>query len=162
MATRSALSRLSLTATRSMESTRGATRYFSDDKGKILSEEERAAENIYIQKMERERLEKLKLKQEKEKAEKEKQGADKVGMIVTLLLCVTPMTIFVPLCCIDCPVMSSIPKIVSLRFHVQFCVTDCSSVSKHNWRKPESLMGGSSAPNNDDLAAAIVIRNKSL
>lgn len=32
-----------------MESTRGATRYFSDDKGRVLSEEERAAENVYIQ-----------------------------------------------------------------------------------------------------------------
>ncbi|XP_034929121.1 uncharacterized protein [Populus alba] len=77
MAPRSALSRLSLITIRSMESTRGATRYFSDGKGRVLSEEERAAENVYIQKMERERLEKLKLKQEKEKAEKEKQGADK-------------------------------------------------------------------------------------
>ncbi|KAI5575520.1 hypothetical protein POPTR_010G240401v4 [Populus trichocarpa] len=77
MATRSALSRLSLITIRSMKSTRGATRYFSDGKGRVLSEEERAAENVYIQKMERERLEKLKLKQEKEKAEKEKQGADK-------------------------------------------------------------------------------------
>ncbi|KAJ6323182.1 hypothetical protein OIU77_012924 [Salix suchowensis] len=48
MASRSALSRLSLTATRSMQSTRGATRYFSDDKGRVLSEEERAAENVYI------------------------------------------------------------------------------------------------------------------
>ncbi|KAL9388365.1 hypothetical protein Peur_016970 [Populus x canadensis] len=73
MATRSALSRLSLITIRSMMSTRGATRYFSDGKGRVLSEEERAAEN----KMERERLEKLKRKQEKEKAEKEKQGADK-------------------------------------------------------------------------------------
>ncbi|KAJ6717474.1 hypothetical protein OIU79_005621 [Salix purpurea] len=72
MATRSALSQLSLTAIRSMKSTRVATRYFSDGKGRVLSEEERAAENVYIQKMERERLEKLKPKQEKEK-----QGADK-------------------------------------------------------------------------------------
>ena len=75
MAMRSALSRLSVV--RSMESTRGATRYFSSDKGRILSEEERAAENVYIQKMERERLEKLKKKAEKEKAEKEKESADK-------------------------------------------------------------------------------------
>ncbi|KAJ6428730.1 hypothetical protein OIU84_020407 [Salix udensis] len=48
MASRSTLSRLSLTATRSMQSTRGATRFFSDDKGRVLSEEERAAENVYI------------------------------------------------------------------------------------------------------------------
>ncbi|XP_057462829.1 uncharacterized protein At2g27730, mitochondrial-like [Actinidia eriantha] len=47
-------------------------RYFSDDKGRVLSEEERAAETIYIQKMERERMEKMKLKAEKEKAEKAK------------------------------------------------------------------------------------------
>ncbi|KAJ4720574.1 putative F1F0-ATPase inhibitor protein [Melia azedarach] len=75
MAMRSALCRLSVT--RSMQSTRGATRYFSDDKGRILSEEERAAENVYIQKMEREKLEKLKQKAEKEKLEKEKESADK-------------------------------------------------------------------------------------
>ncbi|KAJ6349846.1 hypothetical protein OIU78_006103 [Salix suchowensis] len=77
MASRSALSRLSLTATRSMQSTRGATRYFSDDKGRVLSEEERAAENVYIKKMEKEKSEKQKLKHEKEKAEKENQGSDK-------------------------------------------------------------------------------------
>ncbi|KAF2318256.1 hypothetical protein GH714_003721 [Hevea brasiliensis] len=53
----------------------GATRYYSDSKGRILSEEERAAENVYIQKMERERLEKLKRRAEKEKAEKD--SADK-------------------------------------------------------------------------------------
>ncbi|KAL3718066.1 hypothetical protein ACJRO7_003241 [Eucalyptus globulus] len=53
----------------------GATRLFSG--GKILGEEERAAENVYIQKMERERLEKLKHKAEKEKAEKEKEAAEK-------------------------------------------------------------------------------------
>ncbi|CAN6579950.1 unnamed protein product [Malus baccata var. baccata] len=35
--------------TRSMESSRGAIRYLSSGKGKILSEEERAAENVYIQ-----------------------------------------------------------------------------------------------------------------
>ncbi|KAJ9175404.1 hypothetical protein P3X46_013962 [Hevea brasiliensis] len=73
MATRFALSRLCIT--RSMDSTRGATRYFSDGKGRVLSEEERAAENVYIQ--ERERLEKLKQKAEKEKAEKEKESAEK-------------------------------------------------------------------------------------
>uniref|UniRef100_A0A2C9VJT4 Uncharacterized protein n=1 Tax=Manihot esculenta TaxID=3983 RepID=A0A2C9VJT4_MANES len=47
MASRFALNRLCIT--RSMESTRGATRYFSDGKGRVLSEEERAAENVYIQ-----------------------------------------------------------------------------------------------------------------
>ncbi|CAA0814383.1 F1F0-ATPase inhibitor protein- putative [Striga hermonthica] len=48
-------------------------RYFSDGKGRILSEEERAQETVYIQKMERERMEKLKKKAaEQEKAEKEK------------------------------------------------------------------------------------------
>ncbi|XP_059317586.1 uncharacterized protein At2g27730, mitochondrial-like isoform X2 [Lycium ferocissimum] len=45
-------------------------RSFSD--GKVLGEEERAQENIYIKKMERERLEKAKQKAEREKAEKEK------------------------------------------------------------------------------------------
>ncbi|KAL5721242.1 hypothetical protein ACHQM5_013828 [Ranunculus cassubicifolius] len=58
--TKQALNRL-------MESSRrtGLPRYLSD--GRILSEEERAAENVYIQKMERERLAKLKAKAEKEK-----------------------------------------------------------------------------------------------
>ncbi|KAF3320738.1 Mitochondrial ATPase inhibitor, IATP [Carex littledalei] len=49
-----------------------APRYFSDGKGRVLSEEERAKETVYIQKMERERLEKLRKKMEKEKAEAEK------------------------------------------------------------------------------------------
>ncbi|RXH93356.1 hypothetical protein DVH24_013932 [Malus domestica] len=39
--------------TRSMESSRGAIRYLSSGKGKILSEEERAAENVYTQKVRR-------------------------------------------------------------------------------------------------------------
>ncbi|OAY39039.1 uncharacterized protein LOC110624402 isoform X2 [Manihot esculenta] len=77
MATRFAVSRLCITRSRSIESTWRATRCFSDDRGRILSEEERAAENVYIQKMERERLAKLKQKAEKEKAEKEKQSSDK-------------------------------------------------------------------------------------
>ncbi|WVZ91666.1 hypothetical protein U9M48_037809 [Paspalum notatum var. saurae] len=38
----------------------GARRLLSDSKGRVLSEEERAKESVYIQKMERERLEKLK------------------------------------------------------------------------------------------------------
>ncbi|URD74302.1 hypothetical protein MUK42_10101 [Musa troglodytarum] len=54
-----------------------SSRFFSDGKGRVLSEEERAAENIYIQKMERERMEKLKKKQEKENAEAEKAKTEK-------------------------------------------------------------------------------------
>ncbi|XP_016447489.1 uncharacterized protein LOC107772502 isoform X3 [Nicotiana tabacum] len=45
-------------------------RYFTDGKGRVLSEEERAKETVYIQKMERERMEKAKLKAEREKADK--------------------------------------------------------------------------------------------
>ncbi|WCJ19110.1 hypothetical protein M5689_001415 [Euphorbia peplus] len=49
MATRLSLSlslkRLNLT--RLMQSTPAATRYFSDGKGRVLREEERAAENVY-------------------------------------------------------------------------------------------------------------------
>ncbi|XP_073130940.1 uncharacterized protein [Henckelia pumila] len=59
-----------------MEGSRGTwalgPRYFSDGKGRVLSEEERAQETVYIQRMERERAEKLKKKAELEKAEKEK------------------------------------------------------------------------------------------
>ncbi|XP_008787624.1 uncharacterized protein LOC103705611 [Phoenix dactylifera] len=55
----------------------GAPRYFSEGTGRILSEEERAKEAVYIQKMERERLEKLRRKLEKERMESEKSGADK-------------------------------------------------------------------------------------
>ncbi|XP_050208763.1 uncharacterized protein LOC126659515 [Mercurialis annua] len=77
--TRFSLSRLGGISS-SMFSTRGgstATRYFSDGKGRVLSEEERAAENVYIQRMEREKLEKLKQKAEKEKAEKYKESTQK-------------------------------------------------------------------------------------
>ncbi|CAN6439205.1 unnamed protein product [Victoria cruziana] len=57
-----------------MERASRGGRYFSEMKGKVLSEEERAAENVYIQKMERERMEKLKQKAEKEKhSEQEKE-----------------------------------------------------------------------------------------
>ncbi|CAN1140036.1 hypothetical protein LINPERHAP2_LOCUS11634 [Linum perenne] len=84
MATGSALTRLGGTRSllrlgfvRSMDSTRTSTRYFSDAKGGVLSEEERAKETVYVQKMEREKLEKQKLKAEKEKAEKEKENAEK-------------------------------------------------------------------------------------
>ncbi|XP_022746140.1 uncharacterized protein At2g27730, mitochondrial [Durio zibethinus] len=80
MVMRSALSRFSTASRyRSMESSRGAVRCFSDGKGRVLSEEERAKENVYIQKMERERLDKMKKKAEKEKAEKEKEGAEKTN-----------------------------------------------------------------------------------
>ena len=48
MSMRSALSRVTVSLTRPMESTRCATRYFNDGK-RILSEEERAAETVYIQ-----------------------------------------------------------------------------------------------------------------
>lgn len=58
-AARSAITRLGLArslgesqigASRSVESTRGpAIRCFSDDKGRVLSEEERAKERMYIQ-----------------------------------------------------------------------------------------------------------------
>ncbi|KAJ0973403.1 hypothetical protein J5N97_021362 [Dioscorea zingiberensis] len=51
------------------------SRYFSDGTGRILSEEERAVENVYIQKMERERMEKMKKKAEKERAAAEKATA---------------------------------------------------------------------------------------
>ncbi|XP_038999099.1 uncharacterized protein At2g27730, mitochondrial-like [Hibiscus syriacus] len=49
--------------------TRTAVRYisrrFSSGSGKVLSEEEKAAENVYIQKTEREKLEKLARKEQK-------------------------------------------------------------------------------------------------
>ncbi|KAI4302265.1 hypothetical protein MLD38_038039 [Melastoma candidum] len=53
---------------------RGAVRRFSEGKGKILSEEELAAETVYIHKMEREKMEKLKKKKQME-MEKDKIGA---------------------------------------------------------------------------------------
>ncbi|KAI4351337.1 hypothetical protein L6164_005712 [Bauhinia variegata] len=77
MAMRSALSQRSLSLTCSMESSRGALTRFFSDKGRVLSEEEQAKENVYIQKWEREKLEKQKQKDEKEKAEKAKGDADK-------------------------------------------------------------------------------------
>ncbi|XP_077235744.1 uncharacterized protein LOC143877526 isoform X2 [Tasmannia lanceolata] len=81
MAMRSAISRISMS--RSVGGIPKASRYFSDGNGRIFSEEEKAAENIYIQKMERERLEKLKLKAEKEKkpAEKEKSEVSTAHVI---------------------------------------------------------------------------------
>ncbi|XP_019427681.1 PREDICTED: uncharacterized protein LOC109335892 [Lupinus angustifolius] len=64
---------------RSMDSTsRGAmSRFYSSDKGRVLSEEEQAKENVYIQKWERERLEKQKQQGDKVKSEKDKDIADK-------------------------------------------------------------------------------------
>ncbi|MED6193977.1 hypothetical protein PIB30_024155 [Stylosanthes scabra] len=63
---------------RSMDSTsRGAFSRFYSDKGRVLSEEEQAKENVYIQKWERERLEKQKQQAEKEKAVKDKDASDK-------------------------------------------------------------------------------------
>ncbi|XP_042486896.1 uncharacterized protein At2g27730, mitochondrial [Macadamia integrifolia] len=75
MAMRSVVRRVPLN--RMMEGGRRFPRYFSDGKGKVLSEEEKAAENIYIKKMEKERMEKLKLKAEKEKAAAEKETSEK-------------------------------------------------------------------------------------
>ncbi|KAL3338246.1 hypothetical protein AABB24_030408 [Solanum stoloniferum] len=73
----SGLRRLTEGANVALRSSVSGLRYFSD--GKILGEEERAQENIYIQKMERERLEKAKQKAEREKAEKEKADKQKAG-----------------------------------------------------------------------------------
>ncbi|CAO2190288.1 unnamed protein product, partial [Urochloa humidicola] len=50
----------------------GGRRPLSDGKGRVLSEEERAKEGVYIQKMERERQEKLKKKLEHEKTDADK------------------------------------------------------------------------------------------
>ncbi|KAF8395407.1 hypothetical protein HHK36_019353 [Tetracentron sinense] len=73
MAMRSIVRRISLNPL--MEGTRRAPRFFSD--GKVFGEEEKAAENIYIKRVERERLEKLKLKEEKQKAAAEKEKSEK-------------------------------------------------------------------------------------
>ncbi|XP_062223174.1 uncharacterized protein LOC133922038 [Phragmites australis] len=55
-------------------------RYFGGNAtGRVLSEEERAAENVYIQKMEREKLEKLRRKADKDKAEAAKRAAAAKG-----------------------------------------------------------------------------------
>ncbi|KAL7107943.1 hypothetical protein ABFS82_06G084400 [Erythranthe guttata] len=79
MALRSVVSRSELCRLMesSWRSSASGIRYFSDGKGRVLGEEERAQETVYIQKMERERLEKLKKKAEQEKSEKEK--SDKAG-----------------------------------------------------------------------------------
>ncbi|XP_027934730.1 uncharacterized protein At2g27730, mitochondrial [Vigna unguiculata] len=76
MAMRSWVSRGSIT--RAMDSTnRGAFSRFFSDKGRVLSEEEQAKENVYIQKWERERLEKQKLQGNKVRAENDKNAAEK-------------------------------------------------------------------------------------
>ncbi|RRT79113.1 hypothetical protein GW17_00010761 [Ensete ventricosum] len=66
------LARSSVAAAKEVAAPR-SSRFFSDGKGRVLSEEERAAETIYIQ-----RLEKLKKQQEKENAEAEKAKTEKV------------------------------------------------------------------------------------
>ncbi|KAM7268829.1 hypothetical protein ACFE04_010995 [Oxalis oulophora] len=86
MAMRSSLSGLAVNRTRLMDSTRGSMSRFFSDKGRVLSEEERAKETVYIQKMEKERLEKLKLKAEKEKAAKEKEASEKLYLHCRVIL----------------------------------------------------------------------------
>ncbi|KAF5777816.1 hypothetical protein HanPI659440_Chr12g0459051 [Helianthus annuus] len=78
MAMRSTMTSRASLLLRAMDSSssRSSYRFFSDQ-GRVLSEEERAAENVYIKKMEKERLEKQKLKAEKEKAKAEKENAEK-------------------------------------------------------------------------------------
>uniref|UniRef100_A0A0D9VGN3 ATPase inhibitor n=1 Tax=Leersia perrieri TaxID=77586 RepID=A0A0D9VGN3_9ORYZ len=79
MATRTAVARVATVARRMEEAGgvggRRVARYFSDGTGRVLSEEERAAENVYIQKMEREKLEKLRRKADKDKADAAKRAA---------------------------------------------------------------------------------------
>ncbi|CAD6245625.1 unnamed protein product [Miscanthus lutarioriparius] len=76
MAMRTALSslpaRLRAPAAPASAAATGGLRLLSDGKGRVLSEEERAKESVYIQKMEKERLEKL-----KKRLEQEKSGNDK-------------------------------------------------------------------------------------
>ncbi|CAL0316450.1 unnamed protein product [Lupinus luteus] len=68
---------------RSMDSTsRGAMSRFYSDKGRVLSEEEQAKENVYIQKWERERLEKQKQQADKVKSDKDKDTANKPGIFL--------------------------------------------------------------------------------
>ncbi|KAK7390837.1 hypothetical protein VNO78_18958 [Psophocarpus tetragonolobus] len=71
-------SRASLNLSRVMESSnRGSLSRFLSDKGRVLSEEEQAKENVYIQKWEREKLEKQKQQADKTKALKDKDSAHK-------------------------------------------------------------------------------------
>ncbi|KQJ99736.1 uncharacterized protein At2g27730, mitochondrial [Brachypodium distachyon] len=66
--------------TRRMEGI-GGRRYFGDSvrTGRVLSEEERAAENVYIQKMEREKLEKQRRMADQRKADAAKKAAAAEG-----------------------------------------------------------------------------------
>ncbi|KAL2324044.1 hypothetical protein Fmac_023102 [Flemingia macrophylla] len=76
MRVRSSVNRGSLSCV--MDSTnRGAFSRFWSDKGRVLSEEEQAKENVYIQKWERERLEKQKEQAAKNKSDKDKDPAHK-------------------------------------------------------------------------------------
>uniref|UniRef100_A0A0E0K0N2 ATPase inhibitor n=1 Tax=Oryza punctata TaxID=4537 RepID=A0A0E0K0N2_ORYPU len=90
MATRTAVARVvaphqpawAAAVARRMEGAGGrgrVARYFSDGTGRVLSEEERAAENVYIQKMEREKLEKLRRKADKDKADAAKRATAAKG-----------------------------------------------------------------------------------
>ncbi|CAN8298075.1 unnamed protein product [Cochlearia groenlandica] len=64
-------------ASRTVESARGkAIRCFSDDRGRILSQEELAKETMYIQKMERE-IQERKKKLEQQKTDNEKGTSGK-------------------------------------------------------------------------------------
>ncbi|CAO2169985.1 unnamed protein product [Urochloa humidicola] len=76
MAMRSALTylpaRLCAPSAPAAAAAHGGRRLLSDGKGRVLNEEERAKESIYIQKMERERQEKLKKKLEQEKTDADK------------------------------------------------------------------------------------------
>ncbi|KAM3336281.1 hypothetical protein ACQJBY_030332 [Aegilops geniculata] len=83
---RPAWSAVGVTVTRKMEGIGRirAPRYFSNSirSGRVLSEEERAAENVYIQKMEREKLEKLRRKkadQDKADGAKRAKGNNEKG-----------------------------------------------------------------------------------
>ncbi|KMZ66914.1 hypothetical protein ZOSMA_282G00140 [Zostera marina] len=78
MSTRSIMARMTGMYPRMERSSFGSGtgfRYFSDGKGKIFSEEEKAAENVYIKKMERQKLDKAKVKSEKEKSAAESEKA---------------------------------------------------------------------------------------
>ncbi|XP_008788952.2 uncharacterized protein At2g27730, mitochondrial-like [Phoenix dactylifera] len=80
MAMRSAIGgipRLSQSAAIAGGAARRSARPFSDGKGRVLSEEERAKESVYIQKMEKEKMEKMKHKAEKEKEKTELEKAEK-------------------------------------------------------------------------------------
>ncbi|KAI7747592.1 hypothetical protein M8C21_019108 [Ambrosia artemisiifolia] len=56
-----------------VSNSRSALRFLSDQGGRVLEDEERARENLYVKKMEKEKLEKQKQKlEDKEKADKEK------------------------------------------------------------------------------------------